>query len=447
MKKLFFYTAILLSPFTYSQDEGTLELNVEKLKLTSAPAYNVLGVEPENISRPSTPRGLATALQSAVVNGKLQPNFAMEFTPYYMFGGLKNDTKKYFRAEEYILDDNWARNLIKHFSISIATSSTDTVIYGNLKAGTGIGLGGKIMLFSGVNNKEIKQNYSDWAANYAKYFFYKQISIALKSKLDNNDLILKNELIDEETYSDILLQALKTTKGRIETSEAFTEKTKSEANKLIDIEYSNFALKGRKTYETLYDFVKLEKQKWQDNYTAALNNLNKSKNPFARDGLMIELAAAHGMVFQNNEWTGFASAKTSVWLTPSYSIKIPTANENQIHLLDILAVGRFTKNYASVDIADYYLDAGMKLQYSFNKFSLSYEGIGRYASIVPIGIKSKWTYRSVVNADYTLLGDITLKVTFGTNFDGNTTTYTDPKKIFAVAGINIGILDLIKPKK
>src|SRR5689334_3661819 len=79
MKNIFLLVAGLFVLKVYAQEQPKFE----SLKLTSAPAYTILGVDPQNIQRPSTPADFIAGAQSAVVNGKLQPNFAIEATPYY----------------------------------------------------------------------------------------------------------------------------------------------------------------------------------------------------------------------------------------------------------------------------------------------------------------------------------------------------------------------------
>ena len=108
-------------------------------------------------------------------------------------------------------------------------------------------------------------------------------------------------------------------------------------------------------------------------------------------------------------------------------------------LLDLIGVFRLTVNNKAdkVDTADYF-DAGMKLQFTHNRWSLSAEGVYRHASKVPASVNRKYTYRFVTSLDYKLSDAITFKFSFGSNFDGNTATYSDPKKMFAVGGLNFG---------
>ena len=105
-----------------------------------------------------------------------------------------------------------------------------------------------------------------------------------------------------------------------------------------------------------------------------------------------------------------------------------------------MGVLRYTINnqQAGVDIANY-ADAGIKGAYSQERWSISVEGVYRNASAKPVGQDKAYTYRATVGASYKLNDAFTLTFNFGTNFDGNTATYTDPKKLFAVGGLNFGL--------
>lgn len=66
------------------------------LTVPSAPAFSVLGVNPQNVMRPSTPRELATSFLSGVdANGNFQSGLALEMAPYMLFAGENVTLEKY----------------------------------------------------------------------------------------------------------------------------------------------------------------------------------------------------------------------------------------------------------------------------------------------------------------------------------------------------------------
>ena len=99
-----------------------------------------------------------------------------------------------------------------------------------------------------------------------------------------------------------------------------------------------------------------------------------------------------------------------------------------------MAVIRYTWNNkkAGVDTSNYF-DTGPKLQYGGTKLTIGFEGVYRYASIVPASVNKHDTYRWTASLNYKLTDDITFTASYGANFNGNTTQYSDPKKVFAIA--------------
>ncbi|ASW74467.1 hypothetical protein IQ37_13345 [Chryseobacterium piperi] len=157
---------------------------------------------------------------------------------------------------------------------------------------------------------------------------------------------------------------------------------------------------------------------------------------------MLELAVANASMAQDSRWDKLTSAKTAVWLTPSYRFNI-NKDPEVIDFIDVMAVARLTSNSENVDLSDY-LDIGGKLQWIHNKISLSGEVIYRYLTKKPEAVLKNHTFRTAFNFGYKINDIITFQATFGSNFDGNSTTYTDPSKIFAVGGFNFGFGNMFK---
>jgi hypothetical protein len=105
-----------------------------------------------------------------------------------------------------------------------------------------------------------------------------------------------------------------------------------------------------------------------------------------------------------------------------------------------MGVIRYTFNNIkdSVDVGNY-LDLGVKAQYTHNKWNASVEGVYRHATAVPEGTDKNYTYRWAATFNYKFSDKITLSLAYGANFNGNTTTYTSPSKIAALAGLNFGM--------
>jgi len=90
--------------------------NVEvDLAVPESPAFTALGLNPETIVRPSTPREFATALLNGVdQHGNLQTGVAFDTVPYLVFVGSELTLRDY-------IDSNVAR-VLSRTSISLATT-------------------------------------------------------------------------------------------------------------------------------------------------------------------------------------------------------------------------------------------------------------------------------------------------------------------------------------
>ncbi len=414
MKKTFLLVWILSTLKSFSQ-----EPKFESLKLTSAPAFVILGVEPQNIERPSTPADFIAGLQSALVNDKLQPNFAIEATPYYWKHPKTNAGKRISLYEFLRNGNNVTDNIVRTFTFSFASSESDTMVFGDFQPGTGVGFGFKCNLFNG--------------------------NVSRKTLISS---LMQNKLLDN-LYQAMIGQLLVGNPVTIKNYVDNWKVTKRNSDPSHDalVEYAaDFVRKelGAKVVLTNSDITFLRGQidKIEDEETKFLTTLNQAVFPLSREGFMLEFAMANAAIVQNNEWKEIENAKTAIWLTPSFRINT-RKDPSVIDFLDIMAVWRMTWNSSKVDKTDYF-DAGIKFQYTHNKVSISGEYIARMLTEKPATVASKWTNKLDVSLDYKLSSTLTFKATFGRNFDGNSVHYSDPEKMFAVGGINFGFGDFLK---
>jgi hypothetical protein len=406
--------------------------NFEALKLNSSPSYILLGIEPENIQRPTSPTQFMGGVQNSIINGKLKPNVAFEFTPYFWKNPKKDSLR--FKIEEVILPEkNIFKSIAKTATFSIATSESDTVAFGKLKPGTGFGTGVRFILIDGKPQGENMNRLFLW-----NRLIHKQSLLGtIANNIDSKDEDVKNETIINNAISNYI-KGIGNNKslynlGGLYNVKEFIEEIEAEIKKVEHLKDGDFVASLNKVIET-------EHQKEAE----ILKEINKNKLPFAKTGFILELAAGAAFVFQESAFNAGKYAKSAIWLTPSYRWQVNKDGEN-ISLLDWAGVLRFTFNNKkdSIDISDFF-DAGTKLQFTHNRWSCSLEGVLRYATKTPSTVKRNYTYRFVSSIDYKITDAITFKFSFGTNFDGNTKTYSDPKQMFAVGGINLGIFN---PKK
>jgi hypothetical protein len=417
-------TVLLSAIAAGSFAQGSPEPTLKQMELTSNPAYILLGVQPTNISRPSTPRDFTAGLQSAMVNGKLQPNYAMEFNPFNWGGKKKPENNNHsFNANDYF-STKPGPAIKKNFAFSLATSESDTATFGNLKKGTGLGYGFRVTIIPGTVNKSTSRNFSIFAITDVKITFLETLTDITEQKMG-----FKTEYVS---------WAVEKTIAGLAERQDLTEEQKKLAQKELELYKSKFIdiddiSAGDALIATETTILDAEKK-------TAVEKINKRKVPFARDGFILEAAYSGVTVFQANKWDSAVYAKSGVWLTPSYRIDLSPENDpDAIQSFDILAIGRYLWNYKEVDNGNY-LDMGLKAQFNRNDWNISAEGVARHASKVPETVKSNWTYSWLTTFSYSISETVTLKFTFGSRFDGNTRSYTQPNEIVALGGLNFGIL-------
>ncbi|GEP97885.1 hypothetical protein [Chitinophaga cymbidii] len=396
--------------------------NVKALEITSNPGYVLLGVQPTNISRPSTPRDFVAGMQSAVVNGRLQPNFAMEANPFNWFKKQSKEKDYRFIADDY-LSPKAGPAIRRNFAISLATSESDTIVFGDLQKGMGLGYGLRFTIFPGTVNKATLRNVTDISVKDVKIVFLE----ALQFLIDDND-DFKYEYLSRA--QDLAIAHLHKRKDIPEHLKPLVEKEIAQYR-------AAFALKTEQA-EALA-FIHTEDSVLQRQIADAASGIGMRKEPFARDGFILEFAYSGVTVFQQNQWAQAVNARNGIWLTPSYRIDLGAEDQpDLIQSFDVLGVVRYLWNDKKVDTGNY-LDLGLKAQFNRNDWNVSLEGVARHASTVPADVKSNWTYSWLTTFSYTINEITTLKFTFGSRFNGHTTTYTQPAEMIAVGGLSFGL--------
>ncbi len=390
---------------------------IKSLQVNSSPAFIILGVEPENIQRPNSPSEFVANVQSATVNNTLATNFAMETTPYWW--GRK-DSKR-FDVLDYLTSrgkDDYLKKVLQSVTFSFATSPTDSMVIGSLKPGTGLGLGFRMQLFTGHLSAKVERSLASWYQLTRATLLFDNLIGELEGDADIGDL---EDWADDQISADPELSKM---------PEAMQELIKERFLRSVPANPTKTDVP--KIRKGVNSFVAKAKKNLVD--------VNSYRLPLTREGFMLELAGASARIASNLEWNDMVLAKRAFWLTPSYRFNV---NEKQdgIDIIDVMAVARWTSNVDLVDPSDY-LDAGGKIQYIHERWSLSYEAIYRYATKKPDNVEKSYTYRTGLTFSYKLNDLVTFKVTGGKKFNGNTLEYDEPQRMFIVGGFNFGISKL-----
>jgi hypothetical protein len=422
MKKYFILLIALYSLWINAncQADSSIGDKFKSLQLNSSPAFVIIGVDPENIYRPNSPTDFLANSQSAIVNGRLQPNFALETSPYFWKKmAVKQNT---FNILNYLLEKDYFQKLAESFTFSFATSPADTVLFSNLNAGTALGLGIHLQLAQGALGKKNLKNLNSW--------FYSSRLASIYLYITNKLVRGKDNYIDDlNLFIDKVLSS--------NTFKLIPEKEKSVLKSLV-----LQTIKKPSLDATDLSYIRRLIANINNDAEKSLSELNKFKIPLTREGFMLQLSAAIADVAVNDKFDSIRNVKSSIWITPSYRFNV-NSDPTLIDFIDIMAVARLTFNNRIVDSSNY-IDGGLKLQWIHDRISLSVESVGRYLTKKPAIQMKNYTWRSDLSFSYKLNQFVTFKSSFGTNFDGNSYHYSEPKKLFIVGGFNFGFIPFFK---
>jgi hypothetical protein len=426
MKQFLYGILLVLFSLQAIGQSAVPQPDVQKLAVNSSPAFILLGVQPDNIQRPSTPRDFVASIQSAVVNKQLQPNFSLETNP---FNWNKKTNSNQFYANDYFYRSSQA--IKKNFALSLATSTSDTVVFGQLQPGLGLGYGLRFTIVPGKVNTAVAAKFLEWEDA--------EVESILINIIQSSVLIGRTNFSPQE-FDNFYTTVAQSVKTGIANGKYLLEQNrpdllvrlKSLSDSYKGLSDSNFTIKLHQD--------DLNNQRSKNTTLSAINNLaNRLTAPFDREGFTLELAAAGVTIFQQNQWNMSHFGKSGIWLTPAYRLNIMKGDQNDLtQSIDFMGVFRYIWNDKKVDTASY-LDMGAKLQFNRTAWNASAEWVARHASEVPDTIHSHWTNSWLVSFSYTINQLATLKFSFGSNFDGNTHTYSQPKNMFVVGGVNFGI--------
>jgi hypothetical protein len=419
---------------------GSLKAQVfQQLKPAANPAYMILGVAPTEIERPSTPKEFVSSFQNGIVDGKMAPNFALEFTPRNLLPDYRNN----WNLEKKMIDNvlrkqTLGRNLWHNLAISMATSASDTVVIGSLKKGNGLGFGIKTILINGKPKAETYEALLDLNVAFDDERPYDQLiaKILGLSNAINFDVqqmeTLMNQAVAYEENNEPESDPVKR-EVRLDRKREILEHLRKGLRESVDWAQSEQVKRDAAVaYITAQRATLISKE-------ARLLSYTNRKLAFAREGFIMDVNLAYMAHFEGNEWDAWHYAKFSGWTTLSYKWNLDK-RFGEVNLLDAMLLVRYTGNDLKVDSTNY-LDVGVKLQYTYDKLTVSGEGIYRKLNKIPTSVKTDFTYKAAINVEYVLTDRLTLKTSIGRNFDGNSAVYDQPNgKLFAVGGLNFSIL-------
>ncbi len=407
---------IALIPLSASGQSDSLK--IEDLAAPVSPGFQILGISPQEISRPRS----VTALQAYFINsvsspGALTDDFALEFSPYWLQDRPALSFNCYYELES--CDEKEGHRIFRSFSISVASTGYETKT--DSITGRNWGVGGKITLKRGEPGEEMLR-----AIRLSEQSLNLQLSYSnLASQSSYPDGVGQDEIVEKIRNEMNIARSAANTDREIqalnETEELLTENIVARGidSKEEAIEYFTKLFKGETTIIRSY----LEEIQKQDAYR--------------RVGLNIDVAFGSSFVLPENDLEGTFMDKYGIWLTSTY-----TSPKNPSFSFALL-VRRLmnAQEYGSTDT-----DLGLSFALEKSRFTTNLEGIWRYTreeyittdfsgNEIPT-FNEEGTYRFTWNSTYKLTDDFKLNLSLGKNYDSEIRV---SENFIAVLGIGIDL--------
>jgi hypothetical protein len=332
-----------------------------------SPGFVLLGIEPAAVERPGTVTDLAFSLLSEIDCIDLLPrNFALEFSPYWLFSG---ENLKY---EDYAYSHDISSTFLQTISLSIATSSESGVVPDSLTTS----------LACGIRFSLLRGNIDPTFNNYA-------------NKLDS----LYKELAEliGPFHSDIV-QSIETD-ATIKSLDSLFLHSNSVAKPMIKplIE----AQKNQRIAE-----IKQEVEaKIRGQQTADIENIKQiiSRLQLRRIGLKLDVAGGAVTRFPQRMFDDAELNRWGAWVTTGYESR----------KLSMLGVIRYLDEYSQDNMSN--LDVGGRVILdNVDRFSLSTESV--YRKFLENDTDDQWRLALII--DYAFANNKIVSFTFGRDFEG-----------------------------
>jgi hypothetical protein len=391
MKKILLFLFFGFNLITsFAQDDTTV--NLEVLKAPVSPAFNLLGIAPSSIERPTDITAFMASVQSNTGNFTSFPkNYAVEVAPFLLA------RKTGPTLNEYQYNNFWKHLLPQTFQLSLGVSqqNADGEISDETDAFPRGALGFRVALVRQPWTDQTRRNYDTLHAA--------QVRLLDKTQEDN----LTAELsVLEADRNDKLVQMQIIGKSNL-SNEAKRELLTPIVAQLNIIK----------------DSIAKKKAALANDLDAAgkLKELATSFEINRKEGFYLDLEAGMVMDFPDRRFNYSTVSKAGVWLTGGY--------DGHEQLLSVLGIARYLyqpdKIFADEsgqletdDISTFDFGARLLLNTFKGKFNASSEFI--YRSVVGNDIIDP-NWRIVLNLEYSVGPNQKLTFGFGKNFDGTIT--------------------------
>ena len=415
---------VLITIILYLNGHSQKGEDISTLTTPSAPAFTILGLQPNEIARPKSFNALEASLLSSFtsgVNAIIPRNYALEFSPYWFRSHPTLTFKEY-------VSPTVGQSLLQNLSLSLATTSEKSS-YDTTEFQSKMGIGFRTQIFTGKST-----DYLSDIMLYATCIKNSQLVLNGMSYLLK--IVSMESLEDKDKYQQVFeiefgksLQAIKD----IGVKKAFQQ---------LKVKYvdSIWVSKTVKTPENVRTRMKeiidlLGEQTMSEEY---LNQVKKLENTIKEKwGFILEINAAMVLDFPTNDIGYSQVPQWGIWIIPTYRLK-------SLHFEFIGMIRYLHKNVP--DDFSHNIDLGGKLVYQSLKFSITAEGLYRYQSRViskttegnttTTTTSSQSDYRLDCCFEYKIADKLSVNYTIGKNFNE---PLVQSGNLISTVGLNFGI--------
>ncbi|HEU4560444.1 MAG TPA: hypothetical protein VFS20_21520 [Longimicrobium sp.] len=348
-----------------AQASGQELPDIESLRPASTPAFVILGVSPNAVTRPNTPADLAfTAVSATNEFAEIPRNLAVEFSPYW----LTNRRSLTWR------DDVDRGSLSRSFWRSLAFSAASTQLGDEANPRTALAFGGRALLLSGRVSQE-------------------SVNLLTARELE---LAAFSERVNEITRPvRTRLAAARTAEIRRLTEGMDPADPRRE--RIADSVTAAFA----PVVEAAVQAVVADSSATLE---ASLNELEELV--IVREGPLLEIAGGGAWGFEQDRWESGKLDRVGVWATYSCE-KCRFMNNSPARITPMLLL-RYLRDVEGDDTET--MDAGGRVALSGTNFGFSVEGVRR-AFLGDSDDEPLW--RVVGSVEYEVSNDTWLLASFG----------------------------------
>ena len=436
-------------------------LEISELKTPTSPAFTLLGVSPNEISRPKSMNDLELALTNGFSpNGKFSfpKEFAMETNPYWLFRKRPLSVKEWYNAK-------FGQQLLTNLSISLATAPRSNLLPSNSNQQLAFGFRTQLHpLFMAENRQrkkfiEARSEFAKkaWIANQLlsafEYCLGKYTIDSIPSQLTQ---IQKRKMVFEWLQTGVIqISPFQTEEYNTERSliKKSFKKIKPDVDSIhqeLNTDEDILAL-GDSIYKLISMDLKTDLD-WRG-MVSRMRETYSGEHTF-----LIEIGTAFGMLFKDSLFNSGGVSRFGIWISPTY--RTPTSS-NGVLQGELIGMLRYLDDFVLPTTLEYNrsLDLGLRAVLRIQRFSFSGEALYRKnwqlqkgTQLIVDGVtyysaptqNQLLDWKASFNIEYRVTNTISVTYTFGRDFD--TSILATGGRLMNLLGLNLGLFPALVKK-